>query len=61
MSIDIEVVSRGFLQRQKVIVIYYVQKFVKESQFLLFSRQKVYQNANSLETFSVFIFIFEIL
>ena len=61
MSIDIEVVSRGFLQRQKVIVIYYVQKFVKESQFLLFSRQKVYQNANSLETFSVFIFIIEIL
>ena len=61
MSIDIEVVSRGFLQHQKVIVIYYVQKFVKESQFLLFSRQKVYQNANSLETFSVFIFIAEIL
>jgi hypothetical protein len=24
--------SRGFLQRQKVIVIYYVKKFVKESQ-----------------------------
>ena len=61
MSIDIEVVSRGFLQHQKVIVIYYVQKFVKESQFLLFSRQKVYQNTNSLETFSVFIFIAEIL
>ena len=24
--------SRGFLQRQKVIVIYYIKKFVKESQ-----------------------------
>ena len=53
--------SRGFLQRQKVIIIYYVKKFVKKSQFLLFSRQKVYKNANSLETLSVFIFITEIL
>ena len=26
------------------------KKYVKESQFLLFSRQKVYKNANSLET-----------
>ena len=29
---------------------YHVKKYVKESQFLLFSRQKVYKNANSLET-----------
>ena len=43
-------ISRGFLQRQKVIVIYYVKKFVKEPQFLSISRQKVYKNANSLET-----------
>ena len=34
--------SGGFLQRQKVITSYHVKKFIKESQFLLFSRQKVY-------------------
>ena len=46
----IDIKSRGFLQHQKMMVIYYVKKFVKESQFLLFSRQEVYQNANFLET-----------
>ena len=53
--------SGSFVQRQKRIAIYHVKKFVKESQFLLFSRQKGYKNANSLETLSVFIYITEIL
>jgi hypothetical protein len=39
-------ISGDFLQRQRVIDSYHGKKFVKESQFLLFSRQ----NANSLET-----------
>ena len=53
--------SGGFLQHQNVIDSYHVKKFIKESQFVLFSRQKVYQNANALETYSVFVFITEIL
>jgi hypothetical protein len=38
----VSVYSGGFLQRQKVIDSYHIKKFVKESQFLLFSRQKVH-------------------
>ena len=42
--------SGSFLPRQLLIDNYQVKKYVKESQFLLFSRHKVYKNANSLET-----------
>ena len=37
--------SGSFLRRQLSIDNYHVKKYVKESQFLLFSRQKVYKNA----------------
>jgi hypothetical protein len=46
--------SGSFLRRQLLIDNYHVKKYVKESQFLLFSRQKVYRNAK-------FVYITEIL
>ena len=47
-------ISGSFLWRQLSINNYHVKKYVKESQFLLFSRQKVYKNAK-------FVYITEIL
>jgi hypothetical protein len=46
--------SGSFLWRQLSIDNYHVKKYVKESQFWLFSRQKVYKNAK-------FVYISEIL
>ena len=46
--------SGSFLRRQLSIDNYHVKKYVKESQVLLFSRQKVYKN-------SKFVYITEIL
>jgi hypothetical protein len=46
--------SGSFLRRQLSIDNYHVKKYVKESQFMLFSRQKVYNNAK-------FVYITEIL
>ncbi len=46
--------SGSFLRRQLSIDNYHVKKYVKESQFLLFLRQKVYKNAK-------FVYITEIL
>jgi hypothetical protein len=46
--------SGSFLWRQLSIDNYHVKKYFKESQFLLFSRQKVYKNAK-------FVYITEIL